>query len=181
LATTICLIRGVNVGGHGKLEMAALRRLFANLGFGNVQTLLQSGNVVFDSGRVKPGAIVWMIAGAIEKNFALKPDIILRTPAEMQRAVDANPFPAMAEKDPSHLLIHFLSGRVDKSASAKLDALARPPEKFAFGERELYIHYANGVAGSKLGGPAMDRALGARGTARNWNTIRKLLELAERL
>jgi uncharacterized protein (DUF1697 family) len=109
----------------------------------------------------------------------LRPEVILRTLPELRAMVKDNPFPDEAKADPGHLLVQFLAGPSDKSATAKLEALANPPEKFVIGDREVYVHYANGAGRSKLGGPAMDRALGARGTARNWNTILKLLELAE--
>jgi uncharacterized protein (DUF1697 family) len=179
MSAVVCLLRGVNVGGRGIIRMAELKALFEALGFEPVHTVLQSGNVVFGT---KPGnlpALVRKITAALESDLKATPDVILRTGAELGEVVARNPFPAEAKKDPGHLLVQFLAGPADKSGEAKLKALANPPEKFVIHDREVYIHYAHGAGRSKLGGPAMDKALGTRGTARNWNTILKLLALAE--
>jgi uncharacterized protein (DUF1697 family) len=179
MAAIICLLRGVNVGGRGLIKMAALKPLFEDLGFDPVHTVLQSGNVVFGTKSAKLPVLAKRIEGAIEKELKATPDVILRTQAELAEVVARNPFPAEAKKDPGHLLVQFLADTADKSGKAKLEALANPPEKFMIGDREVYIHYAHGAGRSKLGGPAMDKALRTRGTARNWNTILKLLTLAE--
>lgn len=175
----VCLLRGVNVGGHGLVKMAALKAVFEALGFDPVHTVLQSGNVVFGAKSAKLPALAKTIAAAMEKELKATPDVILRTLPEMREIVARNPFPAEAKNDPGHLLVQFLAGAADKAGKAKLEALAQADEKFVIGEREVYLHYPNGVGPSKLGGPAMDKALGSRGTARNWNTILKLLALAE--
>jgi uncharacterized protein (DUF1697 family) len=179
LAAIICLLRAVNVGGHAPIRMADLKATFESVGFSPVHTVLQSGNVVLGAKSAKLAEISATIARAIETDLKLRPDVILRTPSELRAIVKANPFPRETQKDPGHLLVQFLAGPADKSAKAKLEALAKAPEKFVIGEREVYIHYANGAGRSKLGGTAMDKALGTRGTARNWNTVLKLLGLAE--
>ena len=175
----ICLLRGVNVGGRGLVKMTELKAVFETLGFAPVQTVLQSGNVVFTAKHVNLPAIANAITAALKEQLIAEPEVILRTAAEMREIVARNPLVAEASGAPGHLLVHFLSGPADKGSNAKLSALARPPEKFLVADREVYIHYANGAARSKLGGPAMDNAVGRRGTARNWNTILKLLALAE--
>jgi uncharacterized protein (DUF1697 family) len=177
----ICLLRGVNVGGRGMVSMAELKALLETLGFNRVQTVLQSGNVVFGTPAANLPRLAKTIAQAMEDKLKATPDVILRTPAKMRAVVSANPFAAEAERDPSHLLVQFLDGRADKGGETKLATLAKDGERFQIGEREVYLYYAHGIARSKLGGPAMDKALGTRGTARNWNTILKLLELGERL
>lgn len=177
----ICLLRGVNVGGRGMIRMAELKALFEKLGFDPVHTVLQSGNVVFGAKTASVAPLAKAIGEAMEKELKATPDIILRTPAELRAVVGANPFKAEAESDPSHVLVQFLGGPADKKAHAKLAALAKDGEKFQIGEREVYLYYAHGMARSKLGGPTMDKALGTRGTARNWNTILKLLELGDRI
>jgi uncharacterized protein (DUF1697 family) len=179
LAAIICLLRGVNVGGHAPIRMAALKAVFEGLGFAPVHTVLQSGNVVFGAKPARLPALAGRIADAIEADLNVQPEVILRTAAELRAVVKANPFPAEAKNDPGHLLVHFLAGTADRGGKAKLASLANSPEKFVIGEREVYVHYAHGAGRSKLGGPAMDKALGTRGTARNWNTILKLLALAD--
>ena len=175
----VCLVRGVNVGGRGLVKMAALKAVFEALGFAPVHTVLQSGNVVFGAKSDNLPAVAKKIAAAIEKELKATPDVILRTLPEMREVVARNPFPAEAKNDPGRLQVQFLAGTANKAGKTKLEALANPPEKFVIGEREVYIQYAHGAGRSKLGGPAMDKALGSRGTARNWNTILKLLALAE--
>lgn len=181
MAAVICLLRGVNVGGHGMIRMAELKALFEELGFDPVHTVLQSGNVVFGAKSASLPGLAKTIAHAMEKSLKATPNVILRTPAELRAVVAANPFVAEADSDPGHLLVQFLDGPADKKGETKLASLARDGEKFYIGEREVYLYYANGAGNSKLGGPAMDKALGERGTARNWNTILKLLALGETL
>jgi uncharacterized protein (DUF1697 family) len=179
MAAVICLLRGVNVGGRGTIKMSDLKTLFENLGFDPVHTVLQSGNVVFGAKSASLPALAKTIAAAMKQELNASPDVILRTPKDMRAVVQANPFGEEARSDPSHLVVQFLHDKADKAAQTKLDVLAQPPEKFVIAERKVYLHYPHGLARSKLGGPAMDKALGSRGTARNWNTILKLLELAE--
>lgn len=175
----ICLLRGINVGGHAPIKMPALKSIFESLGFDPVHTLLQSGNVVFGANPRNLAGLNQSIACGIEAELKLRPELILRPAAELRAVVKANPFPSEAKRDPGHLLVQFLAGPADPGGKAKLQSLANPPEKFLIAEREVYIHYAHGAGRSRLGGPAMDKALGTRGTARNWNTILKLLALAE--
>jgi uncharacterized protein (DUF1697 family) len=180
MSAIVCLLRGVNVGGHGLIKMPALKAMFEQLGFEPVHTVLQSGNVVFGAKSAKLPVLANTISAAMEEELKATPDVILRTTADMREIVARNPFPAEAKNDPGHLLVQFLAGTAaDKAAKAKLEARANPPEKFVISQREVYIHYAHGAGRSKLGGLAMDKALGTRGTARNWNTILKLLTLAE--
>jgi len=120
------------------------------------------------------------LEAAVEKTFRYKSEIQLLTLAELRGIVEGNPFPTEAKRDPSHLLVHFLPRAPAADASDKMKALVVPGEKFALTRVAAYVFYAHGIARSKLAG-GIDRALGVRGTGRNWNTVMKMLALAEAL
>ncbi|HEY5851111.1 MAG TPA: DUF1697 domain-containing protein [Lysobacter sp.] len=169
MTTYIALLRAVNVGGTGKLPMVELRAMCEAAGFRNVRTYIASGNVVFDT----PGTAAKAKAAlevALER-YAGKPvGVAIRTGAEMARVLADNPFPDAA---PNRALAIFLD------ASPPADTLAtvrhRTDERIALGKREIYVHYGDGMAGSKLVIPAAKA-----GTARNLNTVAKLAEMAGR-
>jgi uncharacterized protein (DUF1697 family) len=157
--------------------MAELKRLFEEeLGFTNVKTLLQSGNVVF-SAKAKPKGKA--IEDAIEKAFGYRSDVHLMAPEALRQIIESNPLTAEAKKDPSHTVAVIVSQAPGVGAAANLVALAVKKEKFMVTPNAVYIFFGDAMADSKLAGAALDRALGVRGTARNWNTLNKVLELAE--
>lgn len=158
------LLRGVNVGGNRKLKMDDLRSTVEGLGFTNVRTLLQSGNVLFDA-KKKPDA------ARLEE--ALGTAVLLRSTDEIQSVIDANPFPEEAEDDPGRLLVVFLSGALKDDAVLRKTATAA--EKFVVKGREIYIHFGDGAGRSKLAASLTEKKLGVVCTARNWNTVRKLV------
>lgn len=166
----IALIRAVNVGGTGKLPMAALKEMCEGLGFTSVRTYIASGNVVFKSSmnasktKATLEAQLKCYAG---KNIA----VLLRTPLEMAAVVAANPYPEAA---PSRVVAIFFDGAPPADALTK--ATGRKAEECALGAREIYVHYVAGMATSTLKIPdAM------AGTARNMNTVVKVLEIAQSL
>ena len=179
MPTYISLIRGINVGGHNMIPMAALKALHEELGFENVRTHLQSGNVLFTTKRAAaPKQLEKKIAGAIAKHADKEIAVIVRTPDELRDAIRRNPFPEWAERDPSHLVIVFLS---DEPGSAAKKAIAEVTiEQLELLGRELYVNYGagSGMGTSKLTNVLIEKKLGVRGTARNWNTINRLVEMA---
>jgi uncharacterized protein (DUF1697 family) len=177
MAHFIALLRGINVGGRGMIPMAELRAMIEGLGFGNVRTLLQSGNVVFE-GTGKPAALERTLEDATEGRFGHRVDYLLRTPAEWRAAMDANPFLAQAKSDPAHLVVMFLKTKPEPAAMKKLQDAIKGREQVRAGARHLYITYPDGIGTSKSSGAVIERALATRGTARNWNTVLKLAALA---
>ncbi|WP_368565686.1 DUF1697 domain-containing protein [Pseudoxanthomonas sp. UTMC 1351] len=165
--TYIALLRAVNVGGTGKLPMAELRTMCEAAGFAQVRTYIASGNVVFTSTfaakQVKASLEAALAA------YAGKPvGVLVRTPAEMAQVLAANPFPGAAS---NRTVAIFLD------APPPADALAtvkhRKDEEIVLGKREIYVHYGDGMADSKLVIP-----VAKTGTARNMNTVAKLVEMA---
>jgi uncharacterized protein (DUF1697 family) len=178
MTAMICMLRGVNVGGHNKIKMDALRILFASLGLENPRTLIQSGNIIFGSRQKDETALARRIGAAIEKTFGIRAEVILRTAAEMADVIARNPFAGRAGIEPNRLVVTFLAGNPDPETGGRISKLPTTPEELHFSGRELYVYFPNGISGSKLPAAAIDKALKIPGTARNWNTVCKLLELA---
>jgi uncharacterized protein (DUF1697 family) len=177
LTTHIALLRAVNVGGSGKVAMADLRALAADLGFEAPQSLLQSGNLVFRS-EPSGAALEAVLERETKVRLGLATDYIVRTAAEWERIVAANPFAPMARDDPSHLLVMPLKSPPDAAGLEGLRAWIPGREAIEAVGRDLYIAYPDGIGTSKLTGAMIERRLGTRGTARNWNTVTKLAALA---
>lgn len=170
------LLRGINVGGHNLIPMAALAEVYAGAGCTQVQTLLQSGNVVFRSSG-SPAAVAKKLGDAIEARFAARPGIFLRTPAQLRAALAANPFAAQAQADPSHLVLLFFDGKPPAGAAKTLAAWDRGPEQAKLAGGVLYIYYPEGMGRTRLTSAILDRALGGPGTARNFTTVTRLAAL----
>lgn len=173
MAGYAAFLRAINVGGRNMIRMDALKALHEDLGFKSVRTHLQSGNVVFAA----KSADAAKIERAILKTLGMEITVILRTAAELRAAMKANPFPERVEEG-NRLVVVFLSG-APKDPKA-LDAYTGPEEKQVAG-RELYIYYGNDMGHSKLTNALIEKKLGVKGTARNWNTVTKMLELTEAL
>jgi uncharacterized protein (DUF1697 family) len=163
----VALLRAVNVGGTGKLPMSDLRALCERAGFARVRTYIASGNVVFDSNSSE--AQVKAAAGAALLEYAKKPvGVLVRSAREMDAILAGNPFPDTA---PSRTLVIFLD---EPPPADTLDKVTgRNGEDIRIGQREIYVHYANGIGASKLRIPAA-----RTGTARNMNTVARLAAMA---
>ncbi len=164
----IALLRGINVGGHGKLPMADLRRILADLGAKCVATYIQSGNAVFD-GDVTGKSI----SAAIETEKGFYRDCIVITSHDLARAIAENPFPE-AQTEPKSLHFGFLAG---PPSPGDLDAAKAPKERWHLTERVFYLHTPGGLLHGKLA-KGLDRRLGCPVTMRNWSTVSKLADMA---
>lgn len=181
MSVVVSMLRGVNVGGNRKIKMETLRALYASLGLLDVQTYVQSGNIVFRSKEKKLPALARRIEDAMEREAGFRPDVILRTTAELRDALARNPFAKQAKDEPSKLLVVFLASEPTAEAVAKARTLKTEPEVMHIDKRELYIYFPNGMARPKLSMAQVERALVTSWTGRNWNTATKLLEMAEGL
>ncbi|TAK20595.1 MAG: DUF1697 domain-containing protein [Chloroflexota bacterium] len=176
--TYVAFLRAINVAGHNLVAMADLRAMIADLGYTNVQSLLQSGNLVF-SGRIQATAELEAVLEAeIDRRLGRRIDFVVRTAAEWSGIVAGNPFPTVADADPSHLLVYPLKSAPDAGAISALRNANRGPEEIECRGRELYVVYHAGVGASKLTIGIIEARLGTRTTGRNWNTVRKLADLA---
>jgi uncharacterized protein (DUF1697 family) len=173
----IALLRGINVGGRAKVAMSDLRKLMTGLGLADVQTVLQSGNVVFrneDRGRVD---LERLLEAETASQLGLRTEFILRNAEEWAGIVAGNPFGEFAERDPSHLLVMVLKNAPKASAVAALREAANGPEAIEPDGSHLYITYPDGMGRSRLTGTLIESKLAVRGTGRNWSTVLKLNSL----
>lgn len=181
MAVIVALLRAVNVGGHQKISMDTLRNLCGTLGLRHPQTCLQSGNVVFATAEPDLAPLAGRIEAAIEQSLGFRPAVILRTLPELRRVVARNPFATRSGIDASRLLVSFLARDPAPGARERIGAIKANPEELHLAGRELYVYYPAGIGRSKLSPALLDKALQTPATARNWNTVTKLLELAQRL
>jgi uncharacterized protein (DUF1697 family) len=179
MATFIALLRGINVGGKTLIKMPELKSLLAEMGFEDVSTYIQSGNVVFKSSTADARTLAATIEERIAKTFGLRPTVLIRTPAELAEIADGNPFLGR-ETDLAKLHVVFLSGAPAAAAVEELDPKRSPPDEFSVRGREIYLHLPSGMGRSKLTVDYFEKRLGVRATARNWKTLNKLIELSER-
>ena len=121
------------------------------------------------------------IGKAIERSFGFRPDVIVRTASELRAAIAKNPFAGRRGIDPSRLLVTFLASEPRPEARDKLLSIKSDPEELRIEGREVYVYYPNGMARPKLLPGLIEKTLNTSGTGRNWNTVGKLLEMAERL
>ena len=177
----ICFLRGINVGGHATIKMEALRALFVSLKFEQPQTYVQSGNVIFKTKERDVELVATRIKQAIERKFACSPAVVLRSIADLRAVASSNPFAKRSNIEPAKLHVFFLAARPGRNAAEKLRQLAIQPEELHLIGRELFIYFPNGAGKSKLPWARVDKALQTQGTGRNWNSVTKILEMAERL
>jgi uncharacterized protein (DUF1697 family) len=179
MSVVVSMLRAVNVGGHSVIKMDALRALYTSLKFENPQTYLQSGNVIFKTSERNLDAIAKRIQSAIEKKFDCRPDVILRTTAELRTVVAKNPFAKRPNIEPGKLLIAFLASDPGDAARKILQDQKFAPEELHVSGRELYIYFPDGMGKSKLPWPRIYKILNTPGTGRNWTSVTKMLAMAE--
>jgi len=172
----IALLRGINVGGR-TLKMETLRACLGELGLANVQTYVQSGNAVF-SARGAQRALSGKIEAEIARELGHSVAVILRTSAELGRVIAANPFLRERGMDESKLHVTFLCEPPAKDALAKLAAIDAGADQWRASDREIYLYCPNGYGRTKLSNNAIERALKATATTRNWNSVRNLYAMA---
>ena len=171
----VAMLRGVNVGGN-PLKMAWLREACAELGFGEVQTYLQSGNVVLSS-KLGAEAVAKKLKAAINGQTRLPVPVVVRTSVEMAKVVADNPFLTQKGIDPAKLHVTFLERAAAKPETAKLDKLAGTRDEYRLAKREVYLHCPINYGQSKLVNTALEKILGSA-TTRNWNTTTTLAAMA---
>lgn len=180
VATYISLLRGINLLGHKRVEMARLRVMFEGMGFERVRTYINSGNVVFNAGRSAPAALSRKIEERMESEFGFSAMVITRTAKELERAIEENPLVKESRSEPSHVFIGFMAQAPKADAIAKVKARAAKTERVHCCSREIYVYYVGGMGQAKLlTHGVLERVLAVSTTMRNWNTVSKLYEMAK--
>jgi uncharacterized protein (DUF1697 family) len=179
----VSLLRAVNVGGSSPIKMEALRAVYESLGLADVRTLLQSGNVLFRSGLTDRQQLVKRITQELERQLDLKVEVILRTLGEVASIVERGPV-LSPRADRNKLLVMFLKAVPDAAAQAALTKWHKSKEMKELLEMrgpEIYLYYPDGIGRSKLTTAVIEDKLDTAGTARNWNTLTKLVETGRAL
>lgn len=177
----ISMLRGVNLGGHNKIKMDALRALYESLNFEDPRTFIQSGNVIFRTKEKAAPALAKKIQNAIERKFGFRPEVILRTTEELRKAIAETPFSPSRNLEPGRILVTFLATEPGAEAHTTLGTLKSYPEELHLRGRELYIYFPNGAGKSKLPWSKVEKLVQTTGTARNWNSVTKMLAMAEEM
>jgi uncharacterized protein (DUF1697 family) len=181
MTVIISMLRGVNVGGHNKIKMEALRALYESMRLRDAQTYVQSGNVIFRTDERDLARLARRIEDGIERKFGFRSDVILRTAAEMKEVIAKNPFAKRRGIEPGKLLVSFLASDPGEEGREKIRQMKCDPEEMRVEGREIYIYFPNGAGRSKLNWAGLGKMLKTPATGRNWNSVTKMLEMAERL
>ncbi len=176
-STYIALLRGINLSGHKIVKMDQLRKTFEALGFDDVKTYIQSGNVVFKAPARNNGDLAKRIEERVLRQFGFPVPVVVKTAGEIGEVIANNPLLKEKGIDPTKLHVTFLACAPDKSALKMLDAAAVAPDQFRCYGQAVYLHCPNGYHASKLTNNVLEKMLKVGTTTRNWNTVNKLWEM----
>lgn len=178
--TYVALLRAVNVAGHQPVAMADLREAVSQLGFADAKTVLQSGNLVCRGAARSRASLERLLEGGFAERLALETDVFVRTAADLDAIVAANPFADAATRAPGHLVVLFLKRAPDDAEVGALRAAVKGRELVHVSGTELLAVYPDGIGRSRLTAALIERTLRTRATGRNWNTILKAQALARK-
>ncbi|MDH5559793.1 MAG: DUF1697 domain-containing protein [Deltaproteobacteria bacterium] len=177
---SISILRGINVAGQKKLSMTDLKALYKRLGFKNVTTYIQSGNVIFDSTDESKTELKSRIEGAILAEFGFHVPVIIRSAGEMKGVIQNCPFGEVdMEENGTKVLVTFLSSEPSPDKTAQLQSQVAPPDKLAVIGKEVYLYCPGGYGKSKLSNQFLESRLKLKATTRNWKTVHRLAELSD--
>jgi uncharacterized protein (DUF1697 family) len=182
MPTYIVLLRAVNLAGHGKLPMAEFRKTLCGLGYGRVETYIQSGNAVVEA-KGSAAKVARDVAAALEKLMGAPVGVVVRTHEQLESVIGENPFGVEAA-DGTKVHVAFLAGQAGANARAALERIVtqypKRRDRYHLAEEHVYFHLPDGAAETKFSGKTLDKALGVMGTGRNWNTVLKLHAMSRR-
>jgi len=176
----ITMLRGINMTGHNTIKMTGIADLFRQLGYTDAETYIQSGNIVFTCHNGKIDDVSSRIQKAILSKFNLNIAVITRTLDEMKKINAVNQFLEEPGFDPSKMAVLFLERRPSDAQVLKVAGIDYPPDKFNINGSEIYVYCPNGFGKTKLYTNFFEAKMKVTGTARNWRTVNKLLEMAEK-
>jgi uncharacterized protein (DUF1697 family) len=171
------MLRGINVSGQKKIRMADLRHLYESLGLNNVQSYLQSGNVVFDSEEQDTVKLRDSIEAQIESNYGFSVPVLIRTLDDFERVIENHPF---AEEEAIRVLVTFLYELPEKSNWEALSHHKDKVDQFALGEQEIFLFCPGGYGKTKLSNTFFEKKLDMVATTRNWKSVNALYEMANK-
>jgi len=171
------ILRGINVSGQKKIRMADLTKLYESLGFTNVRTYIQSGNVVFESVPGEPGKLVLDIEQAIRNTYDFEVPVMVRTRAEIRAAIRSNPFLKETGIDVTKLHLTFLEHAPEKSSVQTFDPGSIGQDRYLIKDDNVYLYCPGGYGKTRLSNTFLEKQLGVRATTRNWKTVNALHDL----
>ena len=175
MSNYVALLRGVNVGGKNKLPMKDLVRIFQDAGCTEVQTYIQSGNVIFQAKEPLATKLAAIITKEIELSLGPRVPVVLRSGVQLNQAIAGNPYLKEDGVNEDFLYMGFLAG--EPKQPEKLDAHRSPGDRFVVKGQEIYMHLPNGAGNSKLTNAWLDSRLKTISTFRNWRTVLRLRDL----
>jgi len=171
------MLRGINVSGHKKIKMADLRDYLSEIGFGDVKTYIQSGNIIFSYKESDPNTIAEMIASQIKSKYDFDVPTLVKTTEDFEYVVTHNPFTDKKDMAIEKIYVTFLADTPDSENISKLNDLDFNNEEFVLDGRYVYLYFDNGFGKAKLNNNFLENKLKVRATTRNWKTVSKLLEM----
>ena len=179
METYIALLRGINVGGHNKMKMLELKQLFVDLGYLDVVSYIQSGNVIFNSKKLHTVEIEKSIIDAIEKQFAYSIKVLVLTKTELNTIFNSNPFILKHNLDVSKLSITLLNNKPELGEVVQIqDLVNSSDDTFEIINKSVYLYLSDGSRNTKLTNNLFEKKLKSSATSRNWRTITKLVEIS---
>lgn len=178
MQTFISFLRGINMTGHNSIKMADLAKLYTSLGFKNVETFIQSGNVIIDAD-MSELEISLKIEAEILRKFNYNVPVMVRTVQEIKDLYSTNPFLNEENFNPARMAVIFLLKETTAEQIQKVIDIEYPPDRFEISGKEIYIYCPNGFGRSKIYTNFFEKKMGVVGTGRNWKTITAILNIAE--
>ena len=178
MLTYISLLRGINVSGQKKIRMADLKILYESLGLTEVQTYLQSGNVVFDNGEQSPEKLRKSIEAEIESAYGFSVPVLIRSGDDFQRLIGSRPFRKERSEHPARVMVTFLFELPEQSKLTELSVPESDTCEFVIADQEIFLHCPDGYGRSKLSNNFFEKKLGVVATTRNWKTVNALCQMA---
>ena len=177
MTTYIAFLRGINVSGQKIIKMVELKKMFETIGFKNVRTYIQSGNVVFESASSNSEIICKNTENGLQASLGYKVTVILRTTKEIEDIIKNNPFKTEIKNEDFKLYVTMLSGSPEKAKIKELESIDSTGDEFICKCREIYILCKKGYSDTIFSNNFIEKKLGVRATSRNWNTMNKILAI----
>ena len=177
MPTYVAMLRGINLGPHKRVKMEALRKSFESIGLKNVQTYIQSGNVVFKAGKLSTAALRKKIEAQITSDFGFSSLTILRSQEELGKVIKANPFLKQSGIGPEKLHVIFLSESPETDVLKQLEVLTKAPDESCCLGQQIYLHLPNGFSRSSMMNNPIERKFLGQATTRNWRTVNNIYQI----
>jgi uncharacterized protein (DUF1697 family) len=181
MKTYISLLRGINVSGQKLIKMDALRKSYENMGFHNVTTYLQSGNVIFEGNDSDINDLEQKISRQIENDFGFEVPVIVLTIEKLKQVIDNNPFLKDLNKDQSFLHVTFLSSKPGQFNYKTIEDKKQNGEEIIFSDMAVYLYCPNGYGRTRLNNNFLESKIKVGATTRNWRTTNELFKIAQQI